>query len=70
MGTVEELKKTLESRATQDAEELVRLQQFLNEMKLAGVVKTREYDLPQPDTVGHSARVQVVQGAYRRRATD
>jgi len=69
MGTVEDLKKALESfpRATQDAEELVRLQQFLNEMKTAGIAKTREYDLPQPDTVGQSALAQLVQGSFRRR---
>lgn len=42
-------------RQTQShAEELVRLQEFLCRMKEAGVAKTREYDLPQPDTVGRS----------------
>ncbi len=36
-------------------EELVRLQDFLSRMIAAGVAKTREYDLPQPDTLGRAA---------------
>lgn len=35
-------------------EDLLRLQEFLSRMKAAGVAKTREYDLPQPDTVGRT----------------
>jgi len=34
------------------AKELERLTSFLEEMKAAGVAKTRKYDLPQPDTIG------------------
>lgn len=37
-----------------DADELVRLQDFLCRMVAAGVAKTREYDLPQPDTLGRT----------------
>ncbi len=37
-----------------DAEELRRLQEFFQRMKAAGVAKTREYDLPQPDTLGRA----------------
>jgi hypothetical protein len=57
MPVVEELKRILVSfpEATPDAAELARLRQFLTEMKDAGVAKTREYDLPQPDTIGRAA---------------
>lgn len=34
--------------------ELVRLQEFLQEMRTAGVAKTMEYNLPPPDTLGRS----------------
>jgi len=37
-----------------DQSELARLQEFLQRMKEAGVVRTRQYDLPQPDTLGRS----------------
>ena len=37
-----------------DTEELARLQEFLQRMKAAGVAKIREYDLPQPDTLGRA----------------
>jgi len=58
MTLVDKLKETLETfqKDTSDAAELARLQQFLVEMKTAGVAKTREYDLPQPDTIGRAAR--------------
>ena len=36
-------------------DELVRLQEFLSKMIAEGVAKTREYDLPQPDTLGRTA---------------
>jgi len=51
------MKKTLAAEsptATTGAEELTRLQQFLLEMKAAGVAKVREYDLPRPDTIGRA----------------
>ena len=34
--------------------ELVRLQEFLQRMKNAGVAKTMEYNLPPPDTLGRA----------------
>ena len=37
-----------------DSKELARLQEFFERMKKAGVAKTREYDLPPPDTLGRS----------------
>jgi hypothetical protein len=56
MPTVEELRKVLSSfpAETRNAEELARLQTFFAEMKSAGIAKTREYDLPRPDTIGRS----------------
>jgi hypothetical protein len=56
MAIVDELTNTLANfpRSTRDPEELARLQHFLAEMKDAGVAKTREYDLPRPDTIGRS----------------
>lgn len=58
MTLVDKLKETLETfrTGTSDSEELERLQQFLSEMKSAGVARTREYDLPQPDTIGRAAQ--------------
>lgn len=58
MTLVEKLKETLETfrQGGSDAAELARLQQFLTEMKTAGVARTREYDLPQPDTIGRAAQ--------------
>lgn len=57
MPVLEELKRILASfpEATPDVAELARLRQFLTEMKDAGVAKTREYDLPRPDTIGRAA---------------
>ena len=37
-----------------DAMELARLQEFLQRMKEAGIARTRDYDLPQPDTLGRA----------------
>lgn len=56
MRILEELEKTLATfpAGTPDPEELARLQRFLTEMKDAGVAKTREYDLPRPDTIGRA----------------
>lgn len=34
--------------------ELVRLQEFLQRMKAAGVAKIKEYNLPPPDTLGRT----------------
>ncbi len=61
---VEELKKTLTRfpQVTRDPAELARLQQFLADMKEAGIAKTREYDLPLPDTIGRAAGNLPVQG--------
>lgn len=38
-----------------NAGELARLQEFLQRMKEAGIARTREYDLPRPDTLGRFA---------------
>ena len=37
-----------------DQHELVRLQEFYQPMKEAGIARTREYDLPLPDTIGRN----------------
>ncbi len=37
---------------TSNPDDLARLQQFLKQMKDSGVAKTREYDIPRPDTIG------------------
>jgi len=65
MAIVEDLKKAVAKfpAGTRDPEELVRLQRFFREMKDAGVARTREYNLPPPDTIGRSM-LQV-----RRKAT-
>ena len=57
MAIVDELNRTLETfpPISPDPNELARLRLFLAEMKIAGIAKTREYDLPQPDTIGHTA---------------
>lgn len=39
---------------TLDPEELHRLRSFYDRMKRAGIATTREYDLPQLDTIGRS----------------
>jgi len=56
MAILDDLKKTLTdfSSGTADPEDLERLQQFLKQMKDAGIAKTREYDIPQPDTIGRA----------------
>ncbi|MFH1113254.1 MAG: hypothetical protein V1792_04980 [Pseudomonadota bacterium] len=38
---------------TPNAAELQRLGRFLAEMKRAGVARTQEYNIPQPDTIGY-----------------
>ena len=40
---------------TPDPEELHRLRSFYDRMKRAGIATTREYDLPQLDTIGRTA---------------
>lgn len=57
MPVVEELKKALARfpQVTSNPAELARLQRFLAEMKTAGIAKTREYDIPQQDTIGRAA---------------
>jgi hypothetical protein len=56
MQVDERVKKALAEfpPTSQDQTELARLQEFLQRMKDAGVARTREYDLPQPDTLGRS----------------
>ena len=39
--------------ATSNEAELQRLDRFLTEMKRAGVARTQEYNIPQPDTLGY-----------------
>lgn len=54
MAIVDEVRDVLRdfpARAV-DAQELEELRAFLDEMKAAGIAKTREYDLPRADTVG------------------
>ncbi len=60
MQVTERVKKTLaEHQETgPDVRELARLQKFLRQMKAAGVAKTKEYDLPQPDTLGRAWMVE------------
>ena len=56
MQVIERVKKTLTEYPdiSSKPEELARLQEFLQRMKAAGVARTREYDLPLPDTLGHA----------------
>jgi hypothetical protein len=56
MQVVEQLEKALREYPanTRDPEGLARLRDFLQRMKEAGVARTREYDLPQPDTLGRA----------------
>jgi len=56
MAIVDDLKKTLAEfpSVTPDAGDLARLQQFFERMKALGVAKTREYDIPRPDTIGRA----------------
>lgn len=58
MATIDELRKLLDEfpEKTVDRERLSDLRAFLDEMKAAGIAKTREYDLPRPDTVGRGFR--------------
>lgn len=54
MSVVEELEELLQSfRPKPDqAKDLKRLSEFFETMKAEGVASTREYDLPQLDTIG------------------
>jgi len=54
MPIVDDLKKTLAEfpSVTANPEDLARLQQFFNQMRDIGIAKTREYDIPRPDTIG------------------
>ena len=54
MPIVDDVRKTLAQfpSITRNPEDLARLQQFFNQMKDVGVAKTREYDIPRPDTIG------------------
>lgn len=54
MAIVDDLRKVLDDFPQQHLEKarLAELRAFLDEMKAAGIAKTREYDLPRPDTVG------------------
>jgi hypothetical protein len=56
MPILDDLKKTLAEfpSVTPNAAELARLQQFFERMKALGVAKTREYDIPPPDTIGRA----------------
>ena len=50
------LKVLAEHQASaENSAELGRLQEFLRRMKEAGLVRKREYDIPQPDTLGRSS---------------
>lgn len=54
MRTVDQVTKILAEQPAigQYPEDLKSLQDFFQRMKAAGIAKTREYDLPLPDTVG------------------
>lgn len=71
MTMVEDLKKTLVEfpKSTSNVADLARMQQFFKEMKEAGIAQTREYGLPQPDTIGRVAEKpmfnETLKGGYR-----
>lgn len=54
MATLDQVKKTIEEfpARTSHPHELAKLQAFFDRMKQLGLVRTREYDLPLPDTIG------------------
>jgi hypothetical protein len=56
MDVTDRVKKVLTdfSALSPNHAELIRLEEFLRKMKEAGVAKTREYDLPLPDTLGRA----------------
>lgn len=56
MSVVEELEQLLQSFQPKPdrAEELKRLSEFFETMKARGLASTREYDLPQLDTIGRT----------------
>lgn len=56
MDVTDRVKRTLEDFPEHGTkqDELLRLEDFLKKMKDAGIAKTREYDLPLPDTLGRA----------------
>lgn len=56
MKTTEQLKKVLSDypASNPDAKELTRLSEFFKTMKTKGIARTKEYDIPQPDTIGRT----------------
>lgn len=56
MPIIDDLKKTLAEfpSVTPNPEDLARLQQFFYQMKEVGIARTREYDIPRPDTIGRA----------------
>jgi hypothetical protein len=56
MPIIDELKKAVEQfpSSTANPKELERLKEFFDRMKREGVVKTPEYDIPRPDTIGRN----------------
>jgi hypothetical protein len=56
MPVVDDLKKMRAGfpAITPNPEDLARLQKFFNHMKEIGIAKTREYDIPRPDTIGRA----------------
>lgn len=58
MSVVDDIQKLLSTFKPDQgrAEELKRLGDFLNHMKAEGIATTREYDLPQLDTIGRHLR--------------
>lgn len=56
MTISDRMKEAIEKHEGQfsNLDELRRLQQFLLQMKAAGLARTPEYDLPLPDTLGRA----------------
>lgn len=56
MTTVDQLKKLINGfeSQSQDLEDLERLRSFYERMKREGVAKTRNYEIPQVDTIGRA----------------
>jgi hypothetical protein len=48
---IKKMKTTLEKNSARK-KEIERLSDFMEKMKAAGLAKSREYDLPGPDTIG------------------
>lgn len=55
MSIIDEINKVKAEfpSTTSNADELQRLNRFLAEMRQAGVAKTQQYNIPQPDTIGY-----------------